>query len=78
MDGKHYYFDRQGKQVKGQFILITMANVTLTKTLRTLTNTIQTINGKTYSFDKNGSLYRDLSLRLRFGILDNLLAVSNY
>ena len=55
IDGKHYYFDEQGKQVKGQFILDYNGNRYFDdNTGELLTNTIRTINGKTYSFDKNG------------------------
>ncbi len=41
-----------------------MANVTLTKTLGTSNYAIRTINGKTYSFDKNGKSTEDLIFRL--------------
>ena len=55
IDGKHYYFDEQGKQVKGQFILDYNGNRYFDdNTGELLTNTIRTINGKTYSFDQNG------------------------
>ena len=55
IDGKHYYFDEQGKQVKGQFILDYNGKRYFDEnTGELLTNTIRTINGKTYSFDKNG------------------------
>ena len=55
IDGKHYYFDEQGKQVKGQFILDYNGNLYFDdNTGELLTNTIRTINGQTYSFDKNG------------------------
>ena len=55
INGKHYYFDEQGKQVKGQFILDYNGNRYFDdNTGELLTNTIRTINGKTYSFDQNG------------------------
>ena len=55
IDGKHYYFDEQGKQVKGEFIFDYNGKRYFDdNTGELLTNTIRTINGKTYSFDKNG------------------------
>lgn len=55
IDGKHYYFDEQGKQVKGEFIFDYNGKRYFDEnTGELLTNTIRTINGKTYSFDKNG------------------------